>query len=125
MHWIGSSAVLKKHAEQPPMSAPNINLEGVWSGRYHYRKTFGLTLVQPVQFYAVFERDENGLRGRIYEPNTFGSRSAEHLEADILNLELTDDSIRFRKQYDGTGGARHGIDYQGDISVDGLQISGT
>jgi hypothetical protein len=114
------------------MSLRDFEIEGVWSGRYFYRKVFGFTLMRPVQFYAVFERNEDGIQGHIYEPNTFGRRSAEHLEADVLNLDIGPSPspnggrvMRFRKQYNGAGGVRHGIDYEGGISQDGSRIEGT
>jgi hypothetical protein len=101
------------------------DLEGVWTGRYHYRKIFGLELSSPVQFHVVFERGDDGLRGRIYEPNTFGRRSAEHLAADVVDLEREEGVIRFRKQYDGTGGVKHGVVYEGNLSEGGRSVEGT
>jgi hypothetical protein len=102
----------------------NINLEGVWTGHYHYRGVMSW-LAPSVKFHVVFQKDDGGIRGRIYEPNTFGRRSAEHLEADIRDLEVRDGILRFTKQYDGSGGASHSIDYEGSISADGLSVQGT
>ncbi|MCY3024622.1 MAG: hypothetical protein NTW87_37090 [Planctomycetota bacterium] len=101
------------------------DIEGVWSGHYAYRTFFGLTIQQPVKFTAVFKNEGGMLGGQIYEPNTFGRREAEHLEADIVDLSVGEDgTVRFTKKYTGMGGAWHKVEYQGCVSQDGSTISG-
>jgi len=111
--------------ESQRMSQSPFDIEGVWRGHYHYRRIFGISLMPSVPCYAVFKRDDGVLSGQIYEPNTFVRRATDHLEADILNLELGNGLIRFRKKYNGTGGVSHGIDYRGEVSNDGRRIHGT
>ncbi|MGD0093692.1 MAG: hypothetical protein ABSE73_27595 [Planctomycetota bacterium] len=109
--------------EQP---LPKIDIEGVWSGHYAYRTFFGVTIQRPVNFTAVFKNEGGTLSGQIYEPNTFGRGEAEHLEADILNLSVSEDgAVRFTKKYSGMGGAHHKVEYEGRLSQDGATISGT
>lgn len=101
-------------------------LEGVWSGHYFYPKLFWLIpLSSPVKFTAVFERNGEIFAGRIFEPNTFGSRSAEHLEADMQNVAITGDGVvTFTKIYNGMGNVRHRVYYTGRLSADNASISG-
>ena len=120
------------------MSMSDFQLEGVWSGSYHRRKVFGLDLRKifgldldvPVQFYAEFERISNGncngIRGRIYEPNTFlGRYPSGHFAADILGLTIGDDhSVSFRKSYDGTANISLGINYKGEMNKERNRIAG-
>src|ERR1043165_6970774 len=101
-------------------------LEGVWTGHYFYPKIFGfIELSPPVKFTAVFEKNGDMFGGRIFEPNTFGRRSAEHLEADMTDMSIADDgAVSFVKKYNGMGGARHKVHYKGTLSPDGSSIAG-
>ncbi|HEY3320661.1 MAG TPA: hypothetical protein VGP72_09375 [Planctomycetota bacterium] len=102
-------------------------IAGVWSGYYYYPKIplLGIEISQPVKFTAVFKQDSSGqIFGDIYEPKTFGLLPAEHLEAEILDFEFLDNGVRFIKKYNGMGGARHRVTYEGSISPDGNVIAG-
>jgi hypothetical protein len=65
--------------------------------------------------------------GRTSEPNTFGDRSATHLFANITCRSLDvgpGQTFAFHKQYDGTGGVSHGVEYSGIVSPDGHTVTG-
>jgi hypothetical protein len=117
----------------PPCNVPSValaadtgplSLAGSWKGRYFYP----FPGLPPVEFRLALEHSGNVCRGRTEEPNTFGDPSAPKLFADIeCTLTTGPDTawVALKKVYDGTGGARHRVDYLGQLSVDGRTVSGT
>ena len=108
-----------------PVTAATADLTGVWTGSYSYPANSGN---EPVKFTLVLLRAQNGYRGCVVEPNTFGKeRNEPFLHADILAARLSEDARRldFTKKYDGTDGVDHKVEYSGRFSADGTKMNGT
>jgi len=102
--------------------AQSPSLSGTWKGRYFYNEN--RTAVD-------FTLDLDGANGRcighVKEINTFGEKSAPYLYAAVSCPTAAippGGEFRFHKQYDGTGGVSHGVDYDGVVSADGNTITG-
>ena len=102
--------------------AQSPSLSGTWKGRYFYNNN--RTAVD-------FTLDLDGANGRcighVKEINTFGEKSAPSLYANVSCPTAAippGGEFRFHKQYDGTGGVSHGVDYDGVVSADGNTIAG-
>jgi hypothetical protein len=109
----------------PASALPRLgDLMGAWRGRYAYTTYRGGV---PVDFAMTLAIVDNGCRGRIEEPNTFGDRAARNLYATVVcQVDITKLPARliFKKTYDGTGRVSHSVDYSGDISPDGRSVKG-
>jgi hypothetical protein len=102
--------------------AQSISLAGSWSGKYLYAD--GRT---SVAFNLNLAEVNGSCAGRSSEPNTFGNKSSPYLYANIMcpTLAVTPGAqFTFHKQYDGTGGVSHGVDYSGIVSADGNSVAG-
>jgi hypothetical protein len=98
-------------------SAAEADISHRWQGAYHYSDKRS-----SVPFELEINVTGNTLTGRTSEPATFG-KGASYLYATIYGS--TDGSnIRFTKTYDGTGGVSHSVEYSGNISADGSNMSG-
>jgi hypothetical protein len=100
------------------------DMQGTWRGTYTYPDA----QKRQVEFIMTIRVDGGSCRGRIEEPNTFGSPSTPWLYANTdcqLILGRGPPRLLFRKVYDGTGGQSHGVDYDGDIASDGRAVNGT
>lgn len=102
--------------------AQGFTLAGVWNGYYYYND--GRTKVDFVLDLKV----ENGrCVGRTSERNTFGDKSAAELFGNVT-CQMAGVGpgrvLRFHKQYDGTGGVSHGVEYSGVLSEDGNTVTG-
>lgn len=93
-------------------------LLGTWQGRYFYNN--GRT---SVPFTLTLQGRSRKFTGRMREVNTFGSRDASHLYADVRG-SAQGSLVTFTKKYDGTGGQSHSVEYRGQLSRDGQRISG-
>ncbi len=96
------------------------SLEGAWSGEYGYDVPGRR---ENVPFNAVLNETEGALSGFIDEPNTFGHPSAARLFASLDGTRAGRE-VRFVKTYDGTGGVRHSILYQGEANAAFTRIDG-
>ena len=102
--------------------AQSFSLNGNWSGRYVYGDNR-----TAVEFTLELDARDNRCLGRIQEPNTFGEKSASHLFANVACLSSgvrPGREFRFIKQYDGTGGVSHAVQYSGVVSQDGNTVAG-
>ena len=90
---------------------------GVWYGRYdadHWDETNG--------FIGVLEEAGGAIGGTITERDPSGMAE---LRRALVSGFRDGRSVRFVKQYDGTGGHDHAIDYAGHIDEEGTLIAGT
>ncbi len=94
------------------------NLSGTWRGRYFYNNG-----QRPVPFVARLRDNGGFIRGRMREPNTFGRPGARFLSA-FLRGRVTGRRVRLVKTYDGRGGQRHSVFYNGRLRRGGTVISG-
>jgi hypothetical protein len=94
------------------------DLSGTWQGRYSY---FGPR--EPVGFVAVVIDVVGSLGGTIHERCSEGEATGDHLYA-TLSGRHTGSAVTFVKTYDGTGGWKHSVDYEGTINEDGTEITG-
>jgi hypothetical protein len=100
------------------------DVAGGWNGTYTYAS--GTKAGTPVPFSMLLSQTEGVLAGSVVEPSTFGDGSVERLTAAIREGTVEPDGrIRFVKRYDGRGGERHAVTYEGRLSSDGSKIEGT
>jgi hypothetical protein len=59
------------------------------------------------------------------EPNTFGTRDALFLTADVAGTVAVDGAVNFTKTYDGSGGQTHSVAYSGAFDASKRCIAGT
>ncbi|WP_052134420.1 hypothetical protein [Sphingomonas sp. 37zxx] len=93
------------------------DLSGVWYGDYasnHWS-------VDPNSFIALLEEQGGSLSGSITERDIWLGSGIVRASVDGTRQGLT---VRFRKQYDGSGGLSHAVDYQGTVNDDATRIVG-
>jgi len=97
------------------MSDPR-DVSGVWYGRYAADHDD-----EHNSFIAVFEELGGAFTGAITEPDEHpgGIRRA------TVSGRRDGASLQFAKQYDGTGGWVHAVDYAGSVDAEGTVIAGT
>lgn len=95
------------------------DLSGRWSGEYRYDDAMD----PPVPFNATLVEEHGVLTGATEEPNTFGDPSAAHLSA-VLEGMRSGAHVHFVKRYDGSGGQRHAVLYDGALDAQCLRIDG-
>jgi len=100
-------------------------LTGTWAGTYFYTmgSSTGAT-TGSVAFFAELTVEAGKIRGSIVEPNTIGDRTASELRATVDGSIAEDGLVRFVKQYDGSGGVAHAIEYVGRLDPLTQQIEG-
>jgi hypothetical protein len=92
------------------------DLSGVWYGRYaadHGEEDNG--------FIAHLEELGGVFSGTISEPDR---ESGGIRRADVSGVR-EGATIRFVKQYDGTGGWVHAVHYAGQVDVEGVEVAGS
>jgi hypothetical protein len=92
------------------------DLTGVWYGRYDadaWTETNG--------FIAVLEESGGVLTGVITERDTTGRAEVRRA---LVDGRRDGTGVRFVKQYDGSGGHDHAIDYSGNVDAEGLEMTG-
>jgi hypothetical protein len=94
------------------------DLSGTWQGRYSY-----FDPREPVAFVAVVIDAAGMLGGTIHERCGEGEAAGKYLYA-TLSGQHTGAAATFVKTYDGTGGWKHSVDYEGMINEDGTEITG-
>jgi hypothetical protein len=102
--------------------AQPFSLKGTWNGRYQYSDNRN-----SVDFTLELDAGDGRCLGRMKEPNTFSEKSARFLFANVSCLSTgvqPGREFRFHKQYDGTGGVTHAVEYSGIVSADGNTITG-
>jgi hypothetical protein len=95
-------------------------LNGVWLGYYGYGDA-----TDRVQFQLKAMRAGAAFTATTIEPNTFGTKDALFLTADVAGTVSADGGVRFTKTYDGTGGQTHSVQYAGALDATKRCISGT
>jgi hypothetical protein len=91
------------------------DLSGVWYGSY--RGDFG----NEAGFIAHLEESAGSFDGSITEPDQRGSGAI--LRATVSG-QRDGATLRFVKQYDGSGGWTHAVRYSGRIDNEGTMITG-
>lgn len=96
------------------------SLTGLWHGLYHYP-----ALLAPVFFTATVISHGAAFSGSTTEVATgVRDRQARRVSA-ALSGRVGEGSVSFTKTYDGTGGWRHAVAYDGRLSTDRTEIEGT
>ncbi|MES1203304.1 MAG: hypothetical protein ABUS57_17850 [Pseudomonadota bacterium] len=95
-------------------------LNGVWLGYYAYSDG----RPDRVQFQLKASRTGATFTATTIEPNTFGTKDALFLTADVAGTVSADGGVRFSKTYDGTGGQTHSVQYSGAFDAARRCISG-
>jgi hypothetical protein len=92
------------------------DVTGVWYGRYDaaYR-------TEENGFIAVLEEMAGAVSGVITEPDTSGKVEVRRA---LVAGSRDGAMVRWVKQYDGTGGHVHAINYAGQINTEGTEIVG-
>ena len=96
------------------MSDPQ-DLTGVWYGRYtadHGGEENG--------FIALLEELHGAVTGTISEPD----QGIGGIRRAMVHGHRDGASLSFTKQYDGTGGWTHSVDYAGNVDPDGMLVMG-
>jgi hypothetical protein len=96
-------------------------LSGMWVGYYGYD---GGGSADRVAFQLKAARAGAAFTASTIEPNTFGTRDALFLTADVAGTVSADGSVRFTKTYDGSGGQTHSVDYVGAFDASKRCIAG-
>jgi hypothetical protein len=94
------------------------DLTGVWHGLYSYP-----VQSSPVYFVATLISSGASLTGLTHEA-VIGSRGAPLTVYAALDGSLTGHTVEFRKTYDGTGGWKHSLRYEGALNADATEIEG-
>jgi hypothetical protein len=96
------------------------SLTGLWHGLYHYP-----ALLAPVFFTATVISHGSGFSGSTTEvARSFGDRRARKVSASLRG-RVGEGAVSFLKTYDGTGGWRHAVTYEGRLSADRTEIEGS
>ncbi|TMM46227.1 hypothetical protein [Qipengyuania marisflavi] len=101
------------------MTCEPLDLTGQWHGTYTYPRNYG----PATPFLATIEDQAGSLFGSIIEPDAFHG-SQETMEAAIAG-HRAGRSVDFTKTYRGQQfGYENPVDYVGQLSSDGLSVSG-
>lgn len=95
------------------------DVTGVWYGRYEadqWDETNG--------FIAVLEELGGVVTGVITERDTDGLAATGDIRRALVSGHRDSSALIFVKQYDGTGGHDHAIDYAGRIDDEGVEVTG-
>lgn len=93
-------------------------LTGTWTGQYMYEDGR-----RAVEFKASIISADAKFWGSITEPRTFGANAAQGLSANIFG-DVAGNRVSFRKNYDGTGGVNHWVQYTGALDQTNRRIDG-
>jgi len=100
-------------------------LSGTWSGVFLYSPRNPAGGPAAVSFFAELILDANGLRGSVSEPNSFDDDDGSELRASVVGVIEADGAVRFTKQYDGTAGIAHVVEFVGWLDLAAARIEGT
>ena len=92
------------------------DVTGVWYGRYEADQWD-----EHNDFIAVLEEHGGMVSGVITERDTSG---LAEIRRALVTGHRDSATLIFVKQYDGTGGHDHAIDYAGRIDAEGLEVTG-
>lgn len=94
------------------------NLTGLWQGLFSYTRLLG-----PSPFVAILIESGSCITGTTHEPVRSRSGAGGLLYAAIEGRH-NGSSVAFVKTYDGTGGRKHSVHYDGRLNGDGTEIEG-
>ncbi len=94
------------------------SLTGLWQGLFSYPR-----LLEPGSFVAILIESGGCFTGTTHEPAPPRSGIAGLLYATIEGRR-SGGSVAFVKTYDGTGGRKHSVTYDGRLNGDGTEIEG-
>ncbi len=100
------------------LMSPKDNLTGVWHGLYSYP-----VAVEPVYFMATLISSGTMLSGMTHEA-VKGRKGAPLTVFAALDGSRSGQAIEFIKTYDGTGGWRHSVRYEGTLNTEATEIEG-
>jgi hypothetical protein len=100
------------------MKGDGIDLSGAWNGVYSY-----LDWPDVVTFVALLIDVGSGFSGTIHEYEGIVSARWILLYAN-LDGRRDGSVVSFLKVYDGTGGWKHSVEYEGTLNGDATEISG-
>lgn len=92
------------------------DVTGVWYGRYDAE-----LWDEENGFIAVLEEVRGAVSGVITERDTHGRPG---LRRAVVSGTRDGATVRWVKQYDGTGGHTHAINYAGQIDAEGTEVTG-
>ena len=107
---------MEDHRGSQQLMTDKQDLTGVWYGRYDadvWDETNG--------FIALLDEVGGALTGVITERDTGGTVDVRRA---LVSGHRDGNAVAFIKQYDGTGGHSHAIDYSGQIDAEGLEMTG-
>ena len=107
----------------PEEDATPADLSGRWLGTY-YRPAHDRYYRPSVRFVIEMRCRDGAIWGTVAEPNTFGDGSSDKLFADIRGT-FVGRRLSFTKQYDGTAGVSHSLQYNGEYSPSTDSVAGT
>jgi hypothetical protein len=99
-------------------------LSGTWTGTFLYNSRNPAGGPASVSFFAELILDARGLRGSIVEPNSFGDDVGGEVRASVQGVIEADGEVRFTKQYDGTAGVTHVVEFVGFLDLAAARIEG-
>lgn len=94
------------------------SLTGVWNGMYSYPALF-----EPVSYVATLIDGGAFLSGTTHEACEVAPGDHQTLHAMISGARAGQ-TVTFTKEYDGSGGWKHAVFYEGSLSADGTEIEG-
>ena len=100
------------------MAQAGQNLTGTWHGQYSYAG-----IPEPVAFVASLIEIAGALSGETIESGKDRTGVTAQFRAALSGRRSGGD-IAFTKSYDGGGGWRHSVEYDGVLSADGSEIEG-
>jgi hypothetical protein len=100
-------------------------LSGTWSGTFLYSPRNPAGGPSAVSFFAELILDARGLRGSVIEPNSFDQDEGGELKSSLVGVIEADGAVRFTKQYDGTAGISHVVEFVGWLDLAAARIEGT
>ena len=101
--------------------------ETKWSGTYFYpeRDTRGKLVQprQPVQFDLIIFCKDGTMSGSVKEPSTF-IEGIDFLISKLTNIKFDGTVLKFDKTYEGVGGKKHTLNYEGLVSRSRDKVAG-
>jgi hypothetical protein len=94
------------------------DLSDIWHGRFIFPRLYA-----PVSFVATLQQTGDWIYGRVEEPGLRGE-AGKILSATISGKVIAD-AVTFLKTYDSLQGGYDAVRYEGLVSDEGLEISGT
>ena len=99
-------------------NGPAQNLTGDWHGQYSY-----VDMSEPVAFTASLIEIAGEISGETCESGTTRAGVGVQFRA-ALSGRRSGHAVAFTKTYDGGGGWRHSVEYDGVLSAYGAEIEG-